>query len=96
VNRPAAPFELTVVPALRLSRSPWTRSCSSAVALATFLGTTRSESRGRTVQHLDYEAYEGIAEQIMEDSPEMSAANRQRTMRIAAFRLKSLETCRAR
>jgi MoaE-MoaD fusion protein len=38
-----------------------------AGAIATFLGTTRVESRGRTVLHLDYEAYEGMAEQVMEE-----------------------------
>jgi MoaE-MoaD fusion protein len=37
-----------------------------AGAIATFLGTTRIESRGRAVRHLDYEAYEGMAEQVME------------------------------
>jgi len=36
-----------------------------AGAIATFIGTTRSESRGRAVEHLDYEAYEGMAEQVM-------------------------------
>jgi molybdopterin converting factor subunit 1 len=36
-----------------------------AGAIATFVGTTRSESRGRTVHHLEYEAYEGMAEQVM-------------------------------
>jgi MoaE-MoaD fusion protein len=36
-----------------------------AGAIATFVGTTRVESRGRTVEHLDYEAYEGMAEQVM-------------------------------
>ena len=36
-----------------------------AGAIATFVGTTRVESRGRTVVHLDYEAYEGMAEQTM-------------------------------
>jgi molybdopterin converting factor subunit 1 len=36
-----------------------------AGAIATFLGTTRVESRGRSVQHLDYEAYEGMAEEVM-------------------------------
>jgi molybdopterin synthase catalytic subunit len=36
-----------------------------AGAIATFLGTTRIESRGRSVLHLDYEAYEGMAEQVM-------------------------------
>ena len=36
-----------------------------AGAIATFVGTTRIESRGRNVQHLDYEAYEGMAEKVM-------------------------------
>jgi molybdopterin synthase catalytic subunit len=37
----------------------------SAGAIATFTGTTRVQSRGRTVLHLDYEAYEEMAEQVM-------------------------------
>lgn len=37
-----------------------------AGAIATFIGTTRVESRGRSVVHLDYEAYEGMAETVME------------------------------
>jgi MoaE-MoaD fusion protein len=37
-----------------------------AGAIATFTGTTRIESRGRHVVHLDYEAYEGMAERVME------------------------------
>jgi MoaE-MoaD fusion protein len=36
-----------------------------AGAIATFIGTTRVQSRGRTVRHLDYEAYEEMAEQVM-------------------------------
>jgi molybdopterin synthase catalytic subunit/molybdopterin converting factor small subunit len=36
-----------------------------AGAIATFTGTTRIQSRGRTVTHLDYEAYEGMAEAVM-------------------------------
>jgi molybdopterin synthase catalytic subunit len=36
-----------------------------AGALATFLGTVRRHSRGRTVLHLDYEAYEEMAEQML-------------------------------
>ena len=36
-----------------------------AGAIATFVGTTRAESRGRSVEHLEYEAYEGMAEQVM-------------------------------
>ena len=38
-----------------------------AGAIATFTGTTRVHSRGRTVTHLDYEAYEGMAERVMEE-----------------------------
>ena len=38
-----------------------------AGAVAAFVGTTRERSRGRTVQHLDYEAYEGMAENVMAD-----------------------------
>jgi molybdopterin synthase catalytic subunit/molybdopterin converting factor small subunit len=41
-----------------------------AGAIATFTGTTRIHSRGRTVTHLDYEAYEGMAEQVMEEISE--------------------------
>jgi MoaE-MoaD fusion protein len=37
-----------------------------AGAIATFTGTTRRTSRGRTVIRLEYEAYEGMAETTME------------------------------
>jgi molybdopterin synthase catalytic subunit len=37
----------------------------AAGAIATFVGTTRAYSRGRDVLHLEYEAYEGMAEQVM-------------------------------
>jgi MoaE-MoaD fusion protein len=46
-----------------------------AGAIATFVGTTRVESRGRTVQHLEYEAYEGMAENVM---AEIAASLKQR------------------
>jgi molybdopterin synthase catalytic subunit/molybdopterin converting factor small subunit len=36
-----------------------------AGAIATFVGTTRIESRGRTVHRLEYEAYEEMAEKVM-------------------------------
>ena len=36
-----------------------------AGAIATFTGTTRSQSRGREVVRLEYEAYEGMAEKVM-------------------------------
>ncbi len=41
-----------------------------AGAIATFLGTTRIESRGRSVVHLEYEAYEGMAERVMAEIAE--------------------------
>jgi len=41
-----------------------------AGAIATFTGTTRVQSRGRTVTHLDYEAYEGMAERVMAEIAE--------------------------
>ena len=39
----------------------------AAGAIATFIGTTRAHSRGREVIHLEYEAYQGMAEQVMAD-----------------------------
>jgi MoaE-MoaD fusion protein len=36
-----------------------------AGAIATFVGTTRVHSRGRTVERLEYEAYAGMAESVM-------------------------------
>jgi len=44
-----------------------------AGAIATFLGTTRIESRGRTVRNLEYEAYEGMAEKVMAEIAEALA-----------------------
>ena len=41
-----------------------------AGAIATFVGTTRASSRGREVLYLEYEAYEGMAEQVMADLAE--------------------------
>jgi molybdopterin synthase catalytic subunit len=41
-----------------------------AGAIATFIGTTRANSRGREVLYLDYEAYEGMAEQVMAELAE--------------------------
>jgi MoaE-MoaD fusion protein len=40
-------------------------AAAEAGAIATFVGTTRVHSRGRTVTHIEYEAYEGMAEQVM-------------------------------
>jgi molybdopterin synthase catalytic subunit len=36
-----------------------------AGAVATFIGTTRVNSRGRTVHYLEYEGYAGMAEKVM-------------------------------
>ncbi|MGZ8695574.1 MAG: molybdenum cofactor biosynthesis protein [Gaiellaceae bacterium] len=38
-----------------------------AGAVATFLGTVRNRSRDRNVLYLEYEAYEGMAEEMMAD-----------------------------
>jgi molybdopterin synthase catalytic subunit len=38
-----------------------------AGAIATFTGTVRNRSRDREVQYLEYEAYEGMAEEVMAD-----------------------------
>jgi MoaE-MoaD fusion protein len=46
----------------------------TAGAIATFLGTTRVHSRGRTVLHLEYEAYEGMAEKVMAEIAETLTA----------------------
>jgi molybdopterin synthase catalytic subunit/molybdopterin converting factor small subunit len=40
---------------------------NEAGAIATFVGTTRRQSRGRLVLYLDYEAYPEMAEQMMRD-----------------------------
>ena len=45
-----------------------------AGAITTFLGTTRVRSRGRTVLHLEYEAYGGMAEAEMARIAEELAA----------------------
>lgn len=41
-----------------------------AGAIATFVGTVRAESRGRKVVRLEYEAYEGMAENVLADLAE--------------------------
>jgi MoaE-MoaD fusion protein len=41
-----------------------------AGAIATFVGTVRAQSRGRKVVRLEYEAYEGMAENVMADLAE--------------------------
>ena len=56
-----SPEPLSVDAAVAEVRDP------DAGAIATFIGTTRANSRGRDVLHLEYEAYEGMAEQVMAD-----------------------------
>jgi MoaE-MoaD fusion protein len=57
-------FRLTAEP-LSLDAAVDEVRSDHAGAIATFVGTTRVESRDRRVRHLDYEAYEGMAEQVM-------------------------------
>jgi len=70
--------ELALIPpvsggAIRLTAAPIDLAAVAAEvaderagAIATFVGTTRVQSRGRTVTHLEYEAYEGMAERELE------------------------------
>ncbi|HZC28723.1 MAG TPA: molybdenum cofactor biosynthesis protein MoaE [Gaiellaceae bacterium] len=58
--------------AFRLSEEPLSHddvvsevASDEAGAIATFVGTTRAHSRGRTVLYLEYEAYPGMAEKVM-------------------------------
>jgi molybdopterin synthase catalytic subunit len=41
-----------------------------AGAIATFTGTVRNNARGRNVEYLEYEAYEGMAERMMAELAE--------------------------
>jgi molybdopterin synthase catalytic subunit len=71
--------EVAVIPPVsggdfRLSEEPLSADAAvaevrddEAGAIATFIGTTRAHARGREVVHLEYEAYEGMAEQVMAD-----------------------------
>lgn len=52
--------------ALSLDRVVEEVATEEAGAIATFSGTARRHSRGRVVHFLDYEAYEGMAEAMME------------------------------
>ena len=70
--------ELALIPpvsggSFRLSEEPLSLDAvveevrrDEAGAIATFVGTTRTESRGRQVKWLDYEAYPDMAEGVME------------------------------
>jgi molybdopterin synthase catalytic subunit/molybdopterin converting factor small subunit len=62
-------FRLTSEP-LSLDAAVEEVRSDQAGAIATFIGTTRMQSRGHTVLHLDYEAYEAMAEQVMADIAE--------------------------
>jgi molybdopterin synthase catalytic subunit/molybdopterin converting factor small subunit len=57
-------FKLTEAP-LSLEAAVQQVSRDEAGAVATFLGTVRNRSRERTVLYLEYEAYEGMAEDVM-------------------------------
>jgi len=57
-------FVLTEEP-VSLDRVVEEVATDEAGAIATFSGTARRHSRGRVVLHLDYEGYEGMAEEMM-------------------------------
>jgi MoaE-MoaD fusion protein len=63
--------------AFRLSEAPLDPAAviaearsDDAGAVATFIGTTRVHSRGRTVHYLEYEGYAGMAEKVMAELAE--------------------------
>jgi MoaE-MoaD fusion protein len=58
-------FVLTEAP-VRLDAVVSEVATDEAGAIAAFSGTARRHSRGRVVQYLDYEGYEGMAEEMME------------------------------
>src|SRR5581483_10099618 len=62
-------FVLSAEP-LSLERAVDEVRSDDAGAIATFIGTARNRTRGRTVLHLDYEAYEGMAERVMAELAE--------------------------
>jgi molybdopterin synthase catalytic subunit/molybdopterin converting factor small subunit len=57
-------FKLTEAP-LSVDAAVREVARDEAGAIATFLGTVRNRSRDRTVLYLEYEAYEGMAEDVM-------------------------------
>ena len=62
-----------------------------AGAIATFVGTTRARSRGRSVLHLDYEAYDGMAEAEMARIGDELAARYELTRIAIAHRVGRVE-----
>ena len=57
-------FKLTEAP-LSMDAAVREVERDEAGAIATFLGTVRNRSRDRSVLYLEYEAYEGMAEEVM-------------------------------
>ena len=64
-SEPQSRFRLFETP-LSLEAAVAEVRTEEAGAIATFVGTTRKRSRERDVLYLEYEAYEGMAEQVME------------------------------
>jgi molybdopterin synthase catalytic subunit len=60
-----APYVITAEP-LELARVVAEVEDDGAGAIATFVGTVRRSSRGRDVQYLEYEAFEEMAEPMLE------------------------------
>jgi molybdopterin synthase catalytic subunit len=71
-------FRLSEEP-LSLERVVAEVASDDAGAIATFVGTTRAQSRGREVVRLEYEAYAGMAEAVMEEIAGEAAARHEVT-----------------
>ena len=65
-SEPQGRFRLSATP-LAIDAVVDEARTDEAGAIAIFVGTTRRLSRGREVLYLEYEAYEGMAEQVMAD-----------------------------
>ncbi len=68
-----APFELVTEP-IRVDEVLQSVRHAGAGAVVLFLGTVRDNSRGRAVDHLEYEAYESLAVKEMAGIAEQAAA----------------------
>ena len=84
------PFLLTTEP-IDVGAVVAAASDDEAGAVAVFLGTVRRHSRGRTVLHLEYEGYDGMAEQLMGEIAASLAARYNLTRAAMTHRLGRVE-----
>ncbi len=89
-TRALGPFLLTSEP-IDVAAVIAAASDDEAGAVAVFLGTVRRHSRGRTVLHLEYEGYDGMAEQLLGEIADDLAARYNLTRAAMTHRLGRVE-----